>query len=295
MSRAPVIVEARLNEYTLRERNPHVPFSPEEIASAAADCAEAGAAVVHFHARDPESGAPSHDAAVYADAIRRIRAAAPGLIAVPTLGATEIPDSVARCAHVLALARDPRTRPELAPLDLSSIDVDAYDARRGFLVDALVYQNPLRGLRGQIEALRGAGVRPEAVLWSIGSARRLGALLERGELEEPLFCELLVSDLLLSTAPASVRGLLSLCEFLPRGRRLPWVALASGGSALHLIPAAVEQGGGIALGLGDWAYPELGTPTNAAVVAEAARLVRASGSRPATASEARELLGLAKA
>src|SRR5215813_5741981 len=131
-----VIVEARLNEYALRERNPQVPWTPAEIAADAALCREAGAALVHFHARDAQSGAPAHETAVYADSIRRIRAACDVLV-VPTLGASTIRDPLERCAHIPQLARDPATRPDLAPLDLASINVDAYASGRGFLVDDL--------------------------------------------------------------------------------------------------------------------------------------------------------------
>jgi uncharacterized protein (DUF849 family) len=286
------IVEVRLNEYTLRDRNPHVPWSPAELAADAAACREAGAALVHFHARDPETGAPSHDASVYADAIRRIRAACDALV-VPTLGASTIRDPLERCAHIPILAADPLTRPDLAPLDLGSINVDAYVPGRGFLVEDLVYFNPVRGIREQIRAISSAGVRMETALWTVGSARLLGALLELGDLPEPTFAELVVSDLLLSTHPATPRGLAALVDALPPGRRIPWVALAPGSNVLPLFGTALQLGGGIAVGLGDWAYPELGKPTNAEVVHEAVRMLRACGAEPASPDEARELLGLA--
>jgi uncharacterized protein (DUF849 family) len=285
-----VIVEARLNEYPLRERNPHVPWTPAEIAADAALCREAGAALVHFHARDPRTGAPSHETSVYADSIRRIHAACDALV-VPTLGASTIRDPLERCAHIPELARDPATRPDLAPLDLASINVDAYASGR-FLVDDLVYFNPVRGIRGQIRAIADAGVRMETALWTVGSARLLGALLELGDLPEPTFAELVVSDLILSVHPATPRGLGALVDALPSGRRIPWVVLAPGSNVLPLLGAALSLGGGVAVGLGDWAYPELGKPTNAEVVREAVRMLRACGAEPATPEEARELLEL---
>src|SRR5262245_12359342 len=286
-----VIVEVRLNEYAPRDRNPHVPWSPAEIAADAAQCREAGAALVHFHARDPHTGAPAHAASVYADSIRRIRAACDALV-VPTLGASTIRDPLERCAHVPVLAADPATRPDLAPLDLGSINVDAYLPGRGFLVDDLVYFNPVSGIRGQIRAIAGAGVRMETALWTVGAARLLGALLDLGDLPEPTFAELIVSDLILSTHPATPRGLGALVDALPPGRRIPWVALSPGSSVLPLLGTALQLGGGVAVGLGDWAYPELGKPTNAEVVREAVRMLRACGAEPASPDEARELLAL---
>jgi len=292
MAARRVIVEVRLNEYTLRDRNPHVPWSPEEIAADAAACREEGAALVHFHARDPASGAPSHDAAVYAEAIRRIRAACDALI-IPTLGASTIPEPLARCAHIPILAGDPATRPDLAPLDLGSINIDPYVPGRGFAVEDLVYRNPVGGIRGQIRAIHAAGVPVEAVLWSVGAARLLGALLELGDLPEPTFAELVVSDLILSTHPATARGLGALVEALPPGRSLPWVMLAPGSNPLPLVGTALQFGGGVAVGLGDWPHPELGKPTNALVVREVVAMLRAFGAEPATPDEAREQLGLA--
>ena len=86
-------------------------------------------------------------------------------------------------------------------------------------------------------------------------------------------------------------------DFLPKGRRTPWVYLVGAGSALPLLPIAIEAGGHVALGLGDHAYRELdgasgAAPRNADVVAAAVRAVRAAGCEPATPDEARELLGL---
>ena len=61
-----LIIDARLNEYTFREPNPNIPYAPEEIAADAAACVEAGASIVHYHAREPETGAPSSEVGLYA-------------------------------------------------------------------------------------------------------------------------------------------------------------------------------------------------------------------------------------
>ena len=79
-----LIIDARLNEYTFRDPNPNIPYSPAEIAADAAACREAGASIVHYHARDPESGAPSSDPSLYAETARQIRGACDAII-MPTL------------------------------------------------------------------------------------------------------------------------------------------------------------------------------------------------------------------
>jgi uncharacterized protein (DUF849 family) len=286
-----VILEVRCNEFSMRDENPNVPWSPAEIGADAARCRDAGASIVHFHARDPENGALASDPRLYAEAIREIRARS-DLVIHPTLGATHVQDPLERVAHIPVLAADPATRPDIAPLDLASTNIDPYVPGEGFRVSDLVYCNPVAGIRAQAAALRRVGVRPEAVLWNVGSARLLGALLEDGTLEEPVLAEIALSDLLLSCHPATERGLDALLDFLPADRRIRWAVLVPGGSILPLVPAIVERGGHIAIGLGDAPFRELGCPRNDELVARAARLVRSAGGEPATPAEARNLLGI---
>lgn len=288
-----VVVEIRCNEYATRKRNPHVPFSPDEIAADAAACERAGASLFHFHARDASSGAPRHDTATYADTIRAIRATS-NLSIMPTLGATTLQDPVDRVRHIVELAQDPATRPDLAPIDLASTNLDPYRKNRGFLAEDEVYINSIKGLRTQIAAIRGAGVSVHAVLWNVGSARLLGAFREMDELPELLPVELVLSDQILACHPASEQGLNALLEFLPGGGALPWLALCAGGSALPLIESVVERGGHLSFGLGDWPYPELGLPSNAELVDHVVERIRAAGGEPASPAEARDILGLSR-
>lgn len=294
MAARKVIIELRCNEFAMREANPNVPWTPDEIARDAAEAREAGASILHFHARAPETGAPTSDPAIFGDAIRRVRAAT-DLLVNPTLGAYTVDDPAERVAHIPVLGRDPETAPDIAPVDLASINIDPYVPGKGFVVDDLVYRNPIRGIRTEIDAIHGAGAHVDAVLWNIGSARLLGALLDEGWLPEPTFCEIALSDVLLATHPANERGLRGMLEYLPRARHTPWAYLVAAGSALPLLPTAIEAGGHVALGLGDHAYRELGSapPRNAEVVAAAVRAIRAAGCEPATPAEAREMLGFA--
>jgi uncharacterized protein (DUF849 family) len=288
-----VAIEVRINEYTMRDANPHIPWTPEEIADDAAACAEAGAAIVHFHARDPETGAASTEAALYGETVRRIRQAC-DLIVMPTLGANTLPDPADRVAALLEIARDPATRPDLAPIDLGSFNLDPYDAKnRRFRAENLVYHNPVEALRYLAGAVTGGGMRPAAVLWSVGSARLLGALIDTDVLDEPVYAQLMLSESLLSTHPGTAQGLQALLDFLPSGLRGEWSVLSVGGNLLPLVGPAVEAGGHLALGLGDYPYLELGAPTNALVVAEVVRMLRALGRRPATPAEVRAALAIA--
>jgi uncharacterized protein (DUF849 family) len=288
-----VIIEVRCNEYTMRDRNPHVPWTPEEIAADAAACREAGASVVHFHARDPETGAMSGDVEVYAATIRAVRSSCDVLLN-PTLGASTIADPAVRVAHIPLLARDRATRPELAPVDLGSFNIDPYDVHtRQFRTETLSYVTNVAGLRHEIDAIRAGGVMVQPVLWTVGSARLLGAFCEMGVLTGPVYAHIALSGSFLSAHPPTVRGLVAMVDFLPALVDLHWTFSAVGANALALVGAAVELGGHVNVGLGDHPHLELGTPTNAEVVAEAVRTIRAMGKEPATPAEVREAFGLA--
>jgi uncharacterized protein (DUF849 family) len=298
--RRPVIIEVRANEYTSRTRNPNVPFSPEELAADAEECREAGAAIYHYHARDPETGAPSTAVELYAETALLVKART-DLIVMPTLGAGTLPTPDERTAHVVAMAAREETRPDLAPIDMGSINLDPYDpATRTFANEDLVYLNPVRTLRRLVEIVTGAGVKPMLALWNVGGARTLGAFCEMGLLAEPVYAQVTLSNQLLSAHPATTRGMRSILEFLPADRNVQWSVLTYGSNALALLGAAVEAGGHVALGLGDWPYPELVVgaarpPRNADVVAAAAGMVRALGHEVARPEQAREILGLARA
>jgi uncharacterized protein (DUF849 family) len=286
-----VMIEVRCNEYTMRDRNPNVPWSAVEIAEDAARCREAGAAVVHYHARNADTGAASWDVVDYAQVIKEIRATSDVLIN-PTLGASTIPDPEVRVAHIPELAADPTTRPDIAPVDLGSFNIDPYDwATKTFRNEELVYRTSVKGLRHEIDRIQSAGVAVQAVLWTIGSARLLGAFMDMGVLPEPALAEITLSDGWLSTHPGTVRGLQAMVEFLP-ARQVLWSVGLFGGNLLKLVTPAAEMGGHLSIGLGDYPYLELGSPTNADVVAEVVQMCRAVGREPATPDDVRAALRL---
>jgi len=101
-----LIIEVRVNEGITKDENPHVPYSPEEIADSAIDCWRQGASVVHYHARDPETGAPSADVELYADVVRRIKKES-DLITMPTLGASMLPTAGAQVSTFSSASRAP--------------------------------------------------------------------------------------------------------------------------------------------------------------------------------------------
>ncbi len=285
MSAAGVVLTVRLNEFAPRAPNPHVPWTPEEIAADAAACVSAGASIVHFHGRHPGTGAPDSSATTMSDTVKLIRDACDG-VTYCTLGAGTDLGREERVAMLTGAA----TRPDLAPVDLGSFNLDPYDpVTKRFGTEEGVYVNTVGTVRHLAEGILAAGVTPVAVAWSVGSLRLLAALLDQGVWPTPVIGELVVSDRLLVTHPATPAGLQGLLAFRPEVPA-PWTAMCAAGSVLPLVETVVAAGGGIAVGHGDHPYPEQGTPTNADVVTAVAARLHDLGRRPATPDEVRARL-----
>ncbi len=288
-----VIIEVRINEYASRNRNANVPFSPEEICEEALQCWRAGASIVHYHARDPKTGAPSAQTEIYADTARRIRDKS-DLLIMPTLGAWTLPSPEARMSHIVEMAKDPATKPDFAPIDMGTSNVDVFDKRaHRFMTDDVVYMNTTNTLQYFARTIRAAGVRPVAVLWNVSAIRVTNAFVEAGLFEPPIYAEIVLTEGgLLAGHPGTARGLASMADFIPENPRFEWTVMCVGGNLFPLVGAAIERGGHVAIGLGDYPYTELGTPRNGELVERVALMARQVGREVATPSEARHILGV---
>ncbi|MBV1930459.1 MAG: 3-keto-5-aminohexanoate cleavage protein [Porticoccaceae bacterium] len=239
-----LIIEARINEYAGRGQNPHVPWSPEEITEAATQCREAGASIVHFHARG-DDGSPEHNVAVYADIIRRIKAGSDILIH-PTLGAfANDGDAAERIQPILELAKDPETHPHFAPLDRGTTNIDAYNPEaKAFRSDEAVYMNTTKTLLHFTEQLKATPVRPYASLWNVGFTRQFLAFMDIGAIAEPAFaCLIMTGDDLPSAHPGTEQRLDAHTMFIPKDRNIHWTAMNHGGDLLALTQRLFARAG----------------------------------------------------
>jgi len=288
-----IIIEARINEYMMRDENPHVPWTPEEIAKAAADCRAEGASIVHYHVRNPD-GTPCHDPEMYNDALRRIRDAC-DILVHPTLGQVTIKGDEARLRHIVETQNDPILKPDIAPIDMGSTNVDRYDpVAKSYTSDNLAYVNTIGTLQFFARRMRELGVKSELVSWTVPFTRTIEAFLDMELVEEPVYLLFSLTDSgIYGGHPGTIRGLQAHLDFLPRDRNIIWSASNKIGNLFGPAALACEQGGNIAVGLGDYAYLELGQPTNGAVIREFARLARGFGREPATPAETRQILGMA--
>lgn len=288
-----LIIDVRLNEYATRDENPNVPFSPEEVVRDAAECAEAGASAVHFHGREAGTGAPCNDTAWYRDTICGIRESSDVLVHT-TLGYVTQPPE-ARIAHIAALAADPRTKPDIAPVDMASINVDVYDrAQRRFRTDDQTFLNPTHRLQQFTREMTGMGIKTIHTCWNIQCSRTVDAFVEMGLIPGPAYVALLMSESgLFAGHPGTLRGLLAHLDFLPRNGPVEWISGCYPGNILPLAGAIIAEGGHLTLGLGDYAFPEFGRPRNADLVRFVVDLAHRLGREVATPKEARQILGIA--
>ena len=278
-----VIIEVGLNEATERVQNARVPYSPEECADDARRCAAAGAAVVHWHARDPHSGAQRlDDVALYGAALDLMRPS--GVLGYPSYPPwpTAMQD---RLAHVWTLRE--RHGLELAPLDLGSVGIVVWDERHedfGPGLDQLrengVVANPLPFLLDALERSQRLGMVPSLAAFDLGFTRTMVLLARSGRLRPPIFLKIFLSGAW-AVGPFPSEGALDFhLRQIPPDLDVEWVVVpyAIGDAALveRLCRHALARGGGIRIGIGDnpQAFPATG---NAELVELAARWCRDAG------------------
>ena len=290
----PLIIESRVNEYMMRGANGNVPYLPDEIAAQALECREAGAAVLHFHARKA-NGAPEHAYEAYRDTVQAIRARCDILIH-PTLGYVTLGAPAAeRYAHIERMHAE-GIAPDFAPMDMGSSNVDRMAADGSFETQDLVYTNNTATLMHFAARNKALSTKPYLVAWNIGFIRQTERFMRLKLLDGPAYLCLLVSEnYSIAGHPATPKGVQAFVDFLPADLPIEWTVCNFGGNLLKLAGGIIAEGGHISIGLGDYLYPELGTPTNAELVSRVVEIAREVGREVATPSQAREILGMKRA
>lgn len=278
-----------------QDKSPEVPRSPEQIANSAIDAAKAGAAVVHCHVRDPKTGAPSRDLALYREVTERIRAAdvdcvlnlTAGMGGDLVLGSTEEPlppnpsatdmiGATERLAHVADC------RPEICTLDCGTMNFAE--------ADYVMVNTPgmLREMAAQIQSL---GVRAEIEAFDTGHLWLAKQLVEEGLIDNPVLVQLCMG--IPWGAPDDLNTLMAMVNNVPPD----WTfsAFSIGRNEMAYAAAAVLAGGNVRVGLEDNLYLEKGVlATNAQLVEKAAGIITAMGARIIGPEEVRQKLNLTK-
>ncbi|MFK4444838.1 uncharacterized protein (DUF849 family) [Caballeronia udeis] len=291
-ARKTIITCAVTGNLTKPEQHPGLPITPQQIATSALEAANAGAAVVHIHVREPGTGRPSMDIDLYRQVIERIRAVDKELIINLTTGpggrfipsdhdpriaapGTTLLPPEKRVGHIAAL------KPDICSLDLNTMNSGG---------DVVI--NTPKNVRRMANVIREAGVKPELEIFDSGDLHLALDLIKEGVLDGPGLWTFVIG--VKYGFAAMPETLLYARNFLPQGAA--WSAFGIGRTEFPMVAQAWLAGGHVRVGLEDNIYLSKGVlaETNAVLVARARDIVVSLGGEIATASEAREQLGLVK-
>ena len=287
MAKRTVMIESAINGNAMRG-NPHIPYSPEEIANDAIATTRAGAALIHFHVREPNTGKWVQDVPLYAEVYKQVRAACKPLLwpTFPFEGS-----AAERFSHFVALSKDSATKPDLGAGDMGSVNLAAYDRHsKKIRGENFVYQNSFATCRYFLETSRELGLRPTLQIFEPGFLRAALVFLDMGLLTEPLLLKFyLGGEGSHFGLPPTIKSLEAYLEMI-KGVRCNWFAATLAGDNLPLIPAIVSLGGHVRVGLEDYQYNRTGQLSNPQIVGRAATTIRAMGHEVASIEQAREIL-----
>jgi len=285
---AKVMIESAINGNAMKKLNPHIAYSPADIAADAIATCKAGASIIHFHVRDSQTGKWIHDVPAYAEVYRRTRATCQPLM-WPTFNTDG--EAAHRFSHFIELSRDPATKPDLGAGDMGSVNLVAYDtASKKVHNEKFVYNNSYETIRYFLENSRELGLRPTLQIFDPSFLRAALIFLDQGILTEPLLLKFYFGGPELPFGmPPGLKSLEAYLEMI-KDVRVNWFAATLGGDNLPFVPLIVSLGGHVRVGLEDYQYAGDGQLSNPQIADRAATVIRAMGHEVATPAEARELL-----
>jgi uncharacterized protein (DUF849 family) len=274
------------------EKSEHVPITPAQIAASAVEAAKAGAAIVHIHVRDAQTGAAARDPALYREVVERVRASSTDVILNLTAGMggdlvlggpekplpldakTDMAGAEERLAHVAQLL------PEICTLDCGSMN---------FAEGDYIMTNTPGMLRAMARRVQALGVRPEIEVFDAGHLVLAKQLVSEGLIDEPVLIQLCMG--IPYGAPDDPLTLMALVRNLPPGS--VFSAFSIGHMQLPYVAMATLAGGNVRVGLEDNIYLSRGVKaTNGALVERAVTILTAMDARVLGPAEVRRKLKL---
>lgn len=290
MSQKTILTCAVTGNLTRPEQNPNLPITPSDIARSALDAATAGAAIVHLHARDPETGRGTMKLDCYREIVETIRSANAEVVINLTTGEggryVPTPGDPAKAAPGTTLTR-PESR--VAHIEALQPDISTLDFNTMWSGQAVVINAPAN-LEIMAERIYAARVKPEIEIFDSGDIAMLKDFIARGLIKAPPMAQLVLG--VRFGAAADTATLAYLASMLPPDT--VWAAFGVGKHAFPMLMQAYLLGGHIRIGMEDTVHIAKGElcKSNAQLVEKAIRLVRELGGEIATAAEARGILGL---
>ena len=280
--------------------SPGLPYKPADIASQAIAAANAGAAILHLHARDPIDGSPTGNPDVFAQFLPQIHASTDAVINLTTGGSPEM-------TVEQRLAAALRFEPEMCSLNMGSMNF-AFHGMTGKITDwkfpwekkyiedseAFIFRNTFRDVARVYQLMAEFGTRYEHECYDIGHLYNLAYFLDKGHVKPPLFVQSVFGILGgIGADPDNVTFMRRTADRL-FGKDYVWSVLAAGRHQMPLITQAAMMGGNVRVGLEDSLYIGRGklASSNAEQVAKIRRILEELGLEIATPTEAREILAL---
>ena len=281
--------------------SPHLPVTPDQIAEQSVAAAQAGAAIIHLHARDPETGKPSPDPDVFMQFLPRIKQQCDAVVNITTGGGQGM--SVDE-----RIAAAMRTKPEMASLNMGSINfglfplLDKYPEfnhrwERDHLENSrdAIFRNTFADIERILKELgEGCGTRFEFECYDVGHLYNLAHFLDRGLIKPPLFVQTIFG--ILGGIGPDAENVMHMRRIADKlfGDAYQWSILAAGRFQMPFCTMAATMGANVRVGLEDSLYLGKGelAPTNASQVTKIRRIMEDLSLEIATPDEAREMLNL---
>jgi 3-keto-5-aminohexanoate cleavage enzyme len=285
----PVIISCSISgAIANRDQCPAIPYTPEEYAAEARRAVDEGASQIHIHARTPD-GIPSYEVVDFRAITEAILAEVDDVIVNYSTGAIGVPIEK-RIAYLREL------RPDVAALNMSSMNYAKYSRRRKDFVFKAVFENSFDTIIEFLTSMRELGVKPEHECFDAGHVANLDPLLDMELLAEPLQVSLVMG--VNGGIRPNARNVAFMSEQIPRGAEGPnaWQVIGISRDQWRLLGAGLVMGGNVRAGLEDNFYLPNGemARSNGDLIAKARQMAEDVGRRAATVAEAREMLGVPK-
>jgi 3-keto-5-aminohexanoate cleavage enzyme len=280
----PVVITCSISgALANREQCPAIPYTPEEYGAEARRIVDEGGVMIHIHARRPD-GTPSYEVDDFRAITEAIRAeVGDDVIVNYSTGALGV--SIEKRIEYLR-----ELRPEVAALNMGSMNYAKYSKKRKDFVFKTVFTNPFDEIIEFLTAMRQLGIKPEHECFDLGHVGSVYPLMDMGVLEPPLHVDCVMG--VVGGVRPTARNLAAMAAEVPDGSH--WGVIGISREQWLLVAAALTLGGSIRVGLEDNFYLPNGemARSNGDLIAKARQMTEDAGRRPATVAEARNLLGI---
>jgi 3-keto-5-aminohexanoate cleavage enzyme len=283
----PVIISCSISGVIAnRDQCPAIPYTPEEYAAEARRAVDEGASQIHIHARKPD-GTPSYEIEDFKAITEAILAEVGDVIVNYSTGAIGIPIEK-RLEYLRAM------RPDVAALNMSSMNYAKYSPRRKDFVFNTVFENSFDTIIEFLTEMRELGIKPEHECFDSGHVANLDPLVDMGLLEPPLQISLVMG--VTGGIRPTPRNVNLMSDQIPGGPEGPnqWQVIGISRDQWKLLASSLVLGGNVRAGVEDNLYLPNGemAKSNGDLIAKARQMAEDIGRRPASVAEARDLLGV---